>query len=40
MDAAPLEDVLGEGEIGGTVDGDVVIVVEDDQLPEAEVARQ
>mmetsp|Transcript_21270 Transcript_21270/g.50571 ORF Transcript_21270/g.50571 Transcript_21270/m.50571 type:complete len:670 (+) Transcript_21270:384-2393(+) len=35
-----LRDVLREAEGGVTVDGDVVIVVQDDQLAEAEVTRQ
>ena len=29
-------DVLGEGELGGAVEGDEVVVVEDDELAEAE----
>jgi hypothetical protein len=28
-----LEDVFGEGEVGVAVDGDVVVIVEDDELP-------
>jgi len=35
-----LADILGEGEIGGAVDGDVVVVVEDDQLAEPLVAGE
>ena len=35
--AAP---VLGEGEVGAAVDADVVVVVEDDELAEAEVPGQ
>ncbi len=31
-----LGDVLGEGELGGSVERDEVVVVEDDQLAEAE----
>ena len=33
-------DVLGEGEVGGAVDGDVVVVVEDDELAELLVAGE
>ena len=33
-------DVLGEGEVGGAVDGDVVVVVEDDELAELQVAGE
>jgi len=32
--------VVAQGELGGAVDGDVVVVVDGDQPPEAEVARQ
>ena len=32
--------VLGEGEVGGALDGDLVVVVEDDELAEAEVAGE
>ena len=35
-----LQHVLGEGEFGRALDGDPVRVVEDDQLPEAEVPGQ
>ena len=35
-----LADVLGEGEVGGAVDGDRVVVVEIDQLAEAEVTGE
>jgi hypothetical protein len=28
-----LENIFGEGEVGVAVDGDVVVVVEDDELP-------
>ena len=34
------EDVLGETEVGVTIDGDVVVVVEDDDVAEAEVAGE
>lgn len=32
--------VLSKGELRGTVDGDVVVIVEDDELAEAEVASE
>jgi hypothetical protein len=32
--------ILGEGELRGTLDGDAVVVVENDQLAQAEVARK
>ncbi len=35
-----LAHVLGEGEVGGAVDGDVVVVVEEDQLAELLVAGE
>ena len=35
-----LADVLREGELRVAVDGDLVVVVEDDELAEAEVARE
>lgn len=35
-----LGNVLGEGDVGGAVDGDLVGVVEGDELPEPQVSRQ
>ena len=36
----PLDDILGEGLVGVTVDGDVVVVIDGDQVAELEVASQ
>ncbi len=38
--AEPFADVVVRGEVGRTVDGDVVVVEEADQVAEAEMARQ
>ena len=35
-----LERVLGEGDVGAAVDGDLVVVVENDQTAQLEVARK
>ena len=36
----PRLDILGEGKVGLAVDGDLVIVVENDELPELQMTRQ
>lgn len=36
----PLGNVLGEGDVGGAIDGDVVVVVDHDQLAELEVTAR
>ncbi len=36
----PLGRVVGQGQLGGAVDGDVVVVVDVDEPPEAEVAGE
>ena len=36
----PLRNAFAERKVGGSFDGDVVVVVEDDELAQVEVSRQ